>query len=236
MTDPLRDELAAALRQSVAEASDYRGDLDANLCIRLLATYGVTLTREPGLDERDPHFYSKALMRQGREPGHGSRVVTPLDVAWDALIDEGWVGFEAAKARHRPVIEAAALASLEAEIERLARRVAIADVNLGLCADEANRLRAEVERLRRIEHAARDVDGMWSEPEAITGLLLWAPETAETLLDLRAALEEPTQPTINEYGRAMCACGVSVLPENWPNHLLSQRRGPHRAALKEPTP
>ena len=48
--------------------------------------------------------------------------------------------------------------------------------------------------------------------------------------------EEPTQPTINEYGRAMCACGVSVLPENWPNHLLSQQRGPHRAALKEPTP
>ena len=121
MTDPLRDELAAALRQSVAEASDYRGDLDANLCIRLLATYGVTLTREPGLDERDPHFYSKALMRQGREPGHGSRVVTPLDVAWDALIDEGWVGFEAAKARHRPAIEAEARASLD--VARVARGV-----------------------------------------------------------------------------------------------------------------
>jgi len=50
-----------------------------------------------------------------------------------------------------------------------------------------------------------------------------------------ASREEPTQPTINEYGRAMCACGVSVLPENWPNHLLSQQRGPHRAALEPPT-
>jgi len=41
------------------------------------------------------------------------------------------------------------VAARDAEIERLARRVAIADVNLGLCADEANRLRAEVERLRK---------------------------------------------------------------------------------------
>ena len=31
-----------------------------------------------------------------------------MDVAWDAFIDEGWVGFEAAKARHRPAIEAEA--------------------------------------------------------------------------------------------------------------------------------
>ena len=84
----------------------------------------------------------------GHEHLLASDARSSLDVAWDAFGDEGWVGFEAAKARYRPAIEAAALASLEAEIERLARRVAIADVNLGLCADEANRLRAEVERLR----------------------------------------------------------------------------------------
>ena len=52
-------------------------------------------------------------------------------------------------------------------------------------------MEAEIERLRRIEHAARDVDGMWSERDDQTALV-WEPETAETLLDLRAALGEPT--------------------------------------------
>jgi len=69
-------------------------------------------------------------------------------------------------------------APLDAEMERMARRVAIADVNLSLCADEANRLRAEVERLRKVLGYA------------------WFDERTDRYVvavdDLRAALEEPT--------------------------------------------
>ena len=35
---------------------------------------------------------------------------------------------------------------------------------------------------------------------------------------------------INEYGRAQCTCGISVLPQNWANHLLRQDGRVHRAA------
>ena len=50
-------------------------------------------------------------------------------------------------------------------------------------------LLAEVERLRGIEHAARDVDGMWDEP--VKGSrLVWMPEAGEALFDLRDALRE----------------------------------------------
>ena len=104
-------------------------------------------------------------------------------------------------------------APLEAEIERLARRVAIADVNLGLCADEANRLRAEVERLR-----------------------------AE-VADLRAALEEPTpladaevaridrgwRDDLGEYRRSDGAQRNREADDD-----ARSRWG--RAALEEPTP
>ena len=55
---------------------------------------------------------------------------------------------------------------------------------------------------------------------------------AEAEIALAPAVSEPT---INEYGRAACICGVSVLPENWANHLQSQQRGPHAApAPSEP--
>jgi len=94
--------------------------------------------------------------RRGRVDGlEQARVEAEARIAplREALLD----AFREAKARiavsHEDDDEARAslnaVAARDAEIERLARRVAIADVNLGLCADEANRLRTEVERLRK---------------------------------------------------------------------------------------
>ena len=49
---------------------------------------------------------------------------------------------------------------------------------------------AEMERLRRIEHSARDVDGAWYPASKKDGApLLWVAEAGEVLADLRAALE-----------------------------------------------
>lgn len=48
-----------------------------------------------------------------------------------------------------------------------------------------------------------------------------------------AAIQPAAKPRLNEYGRVACVCGVSVLPENWTNHLQSQQRGPHRALAIE---
>ena len=45
---------------------------------------------------------------------------TALDDLWAAFIDQGWVGFEAAKARYRPAIEAAARLEVEARAPLLA--------------------------------------------------------------------------------------------------------------------
>jgi hypothetical protein len=84
-------------------------------------------------------------------------------------------------------------------------------------------LEAENERLRA-----------WFE-----GLLIYAPPEVmkdefayDRLLQnvhaaARAALEpseviEVSEPLLNGYGRAVCVCGNTVLPENWANHLLSQ--------------
>lgn len=38
-------------------------------------------------------------------------------------------------------------------------------------------------------------------------------------------------PVLNEYDRAVCVCGETVLPENWPNHLM--RKGYHRAPASD---
>jgi hypothetical protein len=79
---------------------------------------------------------------------------------------------------------------------------------------------------------ARTEDGLkltvnWGEPDAEG---IWEPVFTATDDGSRIVRED--RPTLNEYGRAACICGASVLPENWTNHLRSQQRGPH-AALKE---
>jgi hypothetical protein len=56
-------------------------------------------------------------------------------------------------------------------------------------------LDVELERLRRIEHAARDVDGLWSESRT---LIHWQVEAGEALRDLRAALP-PAEPSAESW-------------------------------------
>jgi hypothetical protein len=41
-----------------------------------------------------------------------------------------------------------------------------------------------------------------------------------------AAIPETAEPNI-EGGLAWCVCGLAVLPENWPNHLLRQDKKQH---------
>lgn len=70
--------------------------------------------------------------------------------------------------------------------------------------------------------------------------MLWP---CHAVLLARAALAATESPdtraldvmTINENGRAQCVCGISVLPENWANHLL-RADGQHFAALPPETP
>ena len=56
--------------------------------------------------------------------------------------------------------------------------------------------RAEVERLQAIEHAARDVDGLWYGADG--ELIHWSVEAAEALEDLRTVLAAPSA----------CPCGA----------------------------
>jgi hypothetical protein len=59
------------------------------------------------------------------------------------------------------------------------------------------------------------VADMAIDDEAVRGL-------AEGITHYYNRLVDADSMTLNKYGRAACICGESVLPQNWPNHLLRQ--------------